>query len=502
MRKLLLTMVLYLAGCANSETGSVPIEGSTYRMSSVTQMEDSELDVEIFRTRQECRAAVGPPPAEDLCVPQVDRQNGEVRMSFRLRRPRTGDLHALSLTKDVVQVSHMGSVVGVGAKQAVELTPMEEQRAGQLFIVLIDGSGSMYENDAAALTKVYNALRDREVIDAFYPGKVDTGVVLLRFTKTVKGLDGLPPVVLNTRSEYKAMLEYISSGERGFTHLYDAVSYSVTDLMEEQSIKDWKTIHSAEPTIIALTDGFNNEAGSDSCATNAPRLQKVLETVSLARQEASFQDRPTVYTVGLGKAIRPRFEVPDDKQVRPNVLCGKYQNSVINGGLERQGIDNVSLSWMAKVGGGESFVRNDDNGLAEVFKAAAAVRYGWYQVRYRVDGFHHRRSFESRIKLLAFARAGATVTFEPSAWIDGPSTSAGGAWRKPLPFWATLGPVMTLLGILVLIHFSGPAGFNARRAVFRRAQPTGAQGGGAAEPQAQAGVDPNQPPPQAPPPQG
>ncbi|MCO4747505.1 MAG: VWA domain-containing protein [Proteobacteria bacterium] len=498
MKRLLLGLILMVGACESAEDGSVPIENSTYRMGQVEQLEDNELELEMFRTREECRAAVGPAD-EDACIPQVDRQNGEVRLSFRMRRKRTGDLHPLSLDKDVVQVSHMGSVVGVGARQAVELEAMGEQRAGQLFIVLIDGSGSMYENDSAALGKVYSALKNKDVLDAFFPGTVDTGVVLLRFTKTVKGLDGGPPRVLNTRSEYKQMLEYIASSERGFTHLYDAVTYSMGPLMAEPAIEEWKTIHDAEPTIIALTDGFNNEKGSDSCATNAPRLQTVLENISMARQQSSFQDRPTLYTVGLGRRLWPNFVVPEEGgKVRPKVLCGQYADSMINGSLERIGIDNASLSWMALAGGGESFVKNNDRGLAEVFKAAAAVRYGWFQLRYKVDGFHHRRSFETKVKLLAFARSGATTTFHPSAWLDGPSVVAEDArWRTPLGAGATMGPLMTVLGMLVLLHFMGPAGFNARRAMFRRAKKTGAAEAPPAEPTAPQAVDPNQPPPQA-----
>lgn len=497
--KWLLGACLLLAGCADSENGAVPIENSTYRMGQIVQEEENELDLEIFRTREECRAALGPAETED-CIPQVDRQNGEVRIAFRMRRQRTGDLHPLSLTKDVVQVSHMGSVVGVGARQAVELEARGEQRAGQLFIVLIDGSGSMYENDSAALTKVYNALKREEVLDAFYPEDVTTGVVLLRFTKTVKGLDGGPPFVLNTRSEYKEMLKYIASSERGFTHLYDAVSYGIGPLMEEPAIEEWKTINSAEPTIIALTDGFNNEKGSDSCATNAPRLQTVLENISMARQRASFQDRPTIYTVGLGRKLHPNFVVPEESKVRPKVLCGEYANSVINGGLERIGIDNPSLEWMARAGGGEGFVKKTDRGLAEVFQAAAAVRYGWFQLRYRVDGFHHRRSFETKVKLLAFARSGSSVEFHPSAWLDGPSQASDKpGWRDPTSTGAIMSPLMVVLGLFVLLHFLGPAGFNARRAIFRRAVQTGAAGEPPAsgEPPAAPAVDPNQPPPQA-----
>ena len=342
----LVALGLLAVACINPEKSPQPVENSTYRIGEVVQDPENELDLQILRNRTECRVAVGPAETDD-CIPQVNRQNGEVRLSFRMREPRTGDSHALALHKDLVQVKHMGSPVGAQPGQLVELNPRGPMRTGQLFIVLIDGSGSMYDNDAAGLTKVYNALKDPSVIDAFYPGDVPTGVVLLRFTKEVQGLDGLKPVVLDTRKRYKEMLAYINGGPRGFTHLYDAVTYAVGDMMEEKSIEEWRTVNTAEPTIIALTDGFNNERGDDNCSTNAPRLQAVLENISTARQKASFQDRPTLFTVGLGRALRKGFVVPADTQtVRPAALCGRYANSVINAGIERMGIDNASLAWI------------------------------------------------------------------------------------------------------------------------------------------------------------
>jgi hypothetical protein len=132
------------------------------------------------------------------------------------------------------------------------------------------------------------------------------------------------------------------------------------------------------------------------------------------------------------------------------------------------------MKWIAEAGGGLSFVKRNSKGLAEVFEKAAATRYRWYEVWYRVpDSFYHRRSFEVELQLLAFEQAITRVRIHPSPWLDAPpgERKLGGRWHHPAAFRRTLSLLMPVLGVLILLTFVGPAWFNARRAVFRRARP-------------------------------
>lgn len=495
---LLLAGALAVSGCANPEEDPRPIEGSTYRIGEPEQGEKTELYMKVFTSREECRATFGPELVDD-CAPQVDRSTGQVRLAFQTLDKSTMMPYYLPLAPDHVQVAHNKRPIKEGGKSGSELVRHNPRRSGQLFIVLIDGSGSMYENNNEQINKVYQALLRPKVKEAFFPNNVETGVVLLRFTSTVKGLDGGAPMVIERPKQYEtAVRNWLYSGERGFTHLYDAISYAVGPLIDDEgAVRDWLAIHRAEPTIIALTDGFNNEKGSDLCRDNVPRLQELLEDIELARNKP-LGLRPSVFTVGLGVPIRKGFEEVPRGRVSVRDLCGRNANEMINGQLERRGIDNVSLKWIAERGGGASFVKRNSSGLAEVFQEAAAVRYEWYQVYYKVDRFHHRQSFDTRIRLTSFANAEATVHVYPSGWIDAPTPHRAeeGRWSEPSRMRDAFGLVMPLFGGLVFFAFLGPATFNARRAVTRRArggsQKQAAQPGGGEAPPDQGG----QPPPQ------
>jgi len=463
-----LCCLVLLAACA-SKDGPRPVPGSTYWIGQPTQGKDTELFLKIFTNPTECAAAFDNDTVPE-CEPQVDRATGEVRLSFQTLDKSTMTPYPLPLEQDQVQVAQNKRPIKEGARSGYQLGQHGERRWGQLFILLIDGSGSMYDNHNEQITKVYRALLNPSVMDSFFPKDVQTGVILLRFTSTVKGLDGGAPVVIENKRQYQQMVKsYLMSNERGFTHLYDAIDYAINPLMEEKNVKDWLAIHKAEPTIVALTDGFNNEAGGDVCSDNAPRLQRLLEDVEVARSQP-LGLRPTIFTVGIGRPINPGFDEVPRGRVSPRALCGRFQNEIINGYLERMGIDNVSLKWIAKRGGGTSFAKRNPKGLAEVFEKAAAVRYSWYTVHYKVDPFYHRQKFETRIRLTAFANAEASVDIYPSGWLDAPTGQRGDGqrWAAESSMRQTFALGMPLLGGLVLIAFFGPASFNARRAVFRR----------------------------------
>ncbi|MEQ1506755.1 MAG: vWA domain-containing protein [Myxococcota bacterium] len=459
--------------CQTSEFPA-PIVGSTYRIDDDVPAEGSEIRVDVMTTRDACAEAKV--TDIDACLPRADRASGELHFAFRLRDPTSLSDLPRAIGADQIRVTHDKST-----QSDVQLIPHEPMVSGQLFVLLIDGSGSMFENDGERIRKVYSALLAPSVIAGFYPedaagGRAKTGVVLLRFGEAVVGLDGGPPTVLETREAYTAAIKQnLLRTSGGYTHLYDAVSYAVTDLLEVERIHTFLTIKAAEPTVIVVTDGFNNEAGDDTCATNAPRLQKVVDVVRDARTSQGGTTRPTVYTVGLGIPYR-KGDKPEglNRQVTPHDLCGKYEEYRIDGVLDKAGLDHVSMRWLAEAGGGGSFVKSKSKGLAEVLQKASATRYRWYEVWYRVpESFYHRKSFDVQLQLLALDRAFTTFAVHPGGWLDAPTGEHGRGerWHATSPFRRTFAVVMPVLGLLVLLSYVGPASFNTRRALFRRARP-------------------------------
>ena len=161
---------------------------------------------------------------------------------------------------------------------------------------------------------------------------------------------------------------------------------------------------------------------------------------------------------------------PDNLRARAGKLCGEMKQRPISNNLELEGIDNASLAWMAAVGGGVSYTKNNYRGLAEVFQAAASERFSWYQLVYNTQWFYHRRQFSTKLRLRNFAKAGATVEFYPSGWLDTPAGDDGDESMsvKRSSGWGATTLTMGWLGLLTFIFYLVPAGFNARRAVFRR----------------------------------
>ena len=469
MKQLWIGLALWLTGCQVAQYPA-PIPGTAYRIGEDVPAEGSELTLDILTTAAECANAKV--REMEACLPFADRSRGEVKLAFDLRDPITGSTLYRSLDRDQISVTHDSAL-----QDDFELVPHDPVSAGQLYVLVIDGSGSMYEKDGERIKKVYDALMNPAVIRGFLPeDNGGTGVVLLRFAKEVTGLDGGPPRVVRTVAEYRKMIrDNLLVPHGGFTHLYDAVRYALKDLPDAKSIERFTAVKSAESTVIVLTDGFNNEAGADTCGTNVGRLNQLLADMKEIRNGAGATARATVYTVGLGRPYRPG-DKPDgfDQTVTPSGLCDRYADQRIDSHLEDYGIDHVSLAWIAEAGAGVSFVKRDTRGLAETFEHAARPRYRWYELKYRVaDSFHHRKSFDTRIRLLNLARTESTVRIHPSPWVDGPPAQRpeGSGWGAAVSFRRSLAVLMPLLGVLVVLMYVGPATFNGRRALFRRARP-------------------------------
>ena len=225
-----------------------------------------------------------------------------------------------------------------------------------------------------------------------------------------------------------------------------------------------------QPVIVALTDGFNNEKGSDTCGTNATRLESLLSEIGRVR---GLPNRPVIFTVGLGNSYNPSASslTGDQYAITEESLCGQYADDRINGGLERQGIDNVSLALIAQRGGGQSFVQDDAKGLAGAFSKIGVDKYNWYTVSYKVDPAWHRKSFKVELERRGDVSAAAWIDIKPNPWMDAPPptyTGDGEVATTANPAAKITALFIPAMGLLLILSFVGPATFNARRAIFRR----------------------------------
>ncbi|MCB9792177.1 MAG: VWA domain-containing protein [Alphaproteobacteria bacterium] len=494
IRWLMLLLLLPLLGCEGD--GLRWVEGSALRAEESESERGNDLDLVIFDNAGICAASNVPDSLISRCVPGVDRSRGQVRLGFQFRLG--GETFALPVNEDNLEVFHMDAQVRDGKDYGrVEVIPHDPERASQLFILVIDGSGSMNETDSEGVSrmeKVRKALLRRDVVERFFPDDADvpTGVVLLTFTQGTPRPVGTSEIeVITEPKRYRELIKNHLRSSGGYTHLYDAIGYATGELLQVEVVKDFYLNREAEPTIIALTDGFNNERSDDTCGTNAERLGRLLKRLREAREndQISLRVRPSVYTVGLGRILRRRSSILENlssksTNVTPRQLCGKkLENWRIDGDLETRGIDNASLEWIAAYGGGFAYVRRSSEGLGEAFKAAAAERYRWFELRYALDPFYLRRSFKSTIRLTTFARAEGSIVLHPSAWFDAPTPRVDAdGWSEPVPFRSSLGLLMPLLGGLVTLSFVGAAGFNAKRVVFgRMRRPRRRKGAGAGD---------------------
>jgi hypothetical protein len=469
MRTLLCSLLIGLLACTDPLTA---VRGTTTRVAKPEVEKGTELELQIFTTERDCVGAQVNKDDLHLCLPHVDRAHGEVRLGFRYRLSEQP--YSMPEAQDHIQVMHQGTLIQNGRDgQAFRIIGHDPEPVRRLYVLVIDGSSSMAENNR--MGRVREALLQPAVKDAFFPESVDSAVVLLQFTSGNPVPVGGKLTVLRDRPAYSAAVKSLEV-KQGFTHLYDAVAWSTTTLLDDPEIN--KLIDQLElgVTVVALTDGFNNQKSDDTCGTNAERLGRLLQSLDDLRNEkgTDIRKRPTLFTVGLGKKLRPAFKVPSGRanDVKPVELCGRrYVNERIDGGLETRGIDNASLAWIADKGGGFSYVGQSREDLAAAFVAAAPKRFRWFELRYKTDPFYLRRSFRAGLRLTSFATAEASVMIHPSAWLDAPPGRLGeDGWTTPRSYVHTAVVVMPILGLLVTMGHLGAAGFNIRRALVTRAR--------------------------------
>ena len=469
-----------LAACGSRDQVLIP--GTTTRVSAVERVEedtDKGLELSIFRTPDDCVGARVPEDERHLCLPSIDRASGEVRLAYQLVES-DANVYDLPPHQGNLRVFHNGAAV---ESESILLVPhMPSAGAGQLYLLVIDGSGSMAETDRAGRTRmdlIRGALLQNDVVDAFFPEGSKNAVAILQFTAGEPVPVGGELKLLKDKKAFRKAVKGLAI-LNGYTHLYDAVQYATGPLLKQDVVLT-ALEGGLSPTVVALTDGFNNVAAQDTCADNAPRLTRLLKHLKGVREgsEADLRRRPTVHAVGLGAKLRRNFQIPEtfasDVAVDGKTLCSdRFMNERIDGGLERSGIDNASLELIAHVGGGLGMVTRGQNGLGEAFRRTAQLRYQWFELRYRTDPFHLRREFRVRLQLNGFARAGAKVGLHPSGWFDAPPALRGAdAWHTETDMRHTLGVVMPALGVLISLSYVGAAAFNVRRALSRLRRPKG-----------------------------
>jgi hypothetical protein len=490
------------------------IPGSLTRVEPAVS-DTTAVQLDLMATQGDCQRLIdlGVLKTQQECLPQVDAGNGNVRLVYRI--VDNGDTLALPMQADPVTgavsphryLSVMHQTEGVrdgwaddsanAITRHVSITPHgESTEAAQLFVLLIDRSDSMRKSDGgqvSRLDRVKKALVSRAVTERFFSNDKNR-VLVLSFAQGVREESGLIADI----GQYLGVVDGLRA-DGSWTHLYDAVDYSISTALKKKSVAKYLLNERALPTIIALTDGFDNQNSSESCGDNASALKGLLRRLKKKRTAKSEVLAPVVYTVGLGKPALPNFpfvgaELAGEakrkavaakmlKNPTPKGLCGSAAGTIIDPpgrapGLEDQGIDNASLEWIAFRGGGKSVVTTQLSNLIGAFEQAAAKRYEWFELRYHTDPAYFRQSFRVRLKTESFVSTTAEIRFHPPTAfsLPEPRVTESGWWAPSAPFRSTTALVLPLLGFCISLAFLGAATFNLRRALTREQPRSGRPG--------------------------
>ena len=183
---------LFLA-CSDS---LVPIKGTTARIDQYHEAErtESELEMVIMTNEEQCQDVLGTRERARntgeydqkmiACLPWIDRGAGEVKVAMRFELD--GNTFPLPIGSDEIQVIQDLEVLELDPpKIAQRVIGHDAIRVKQLFILMIDGSGSMNRVDAGSdltrMAKVRTALKRKEVKQAFFPDDVNNHVVIVKF---------------------------------------------------------------------------------------------------------------------------------------------------------------------------------------------------------------------------------------------------------------------------------------------------------------------------------
>lgn len=488
--------LLFLLGCSSEEVVLHNIPYTTARIGDYQPQGNTDLELRIYSNEKQCSQLLNDLQSTEEtledCMPYIDRSSGEVHLGFSFRLD--GETYPLPLMKEHIDISHQDRLVGAANNavltqkdtsktdfpEEIQIIPHVPEQVPQVFILLIDSSGSMNTKDKfsseSRMDKVKEALLLPNVQKAFFPMGGKNLVSIYEFTEGGARPLGGKSLLIDNIKDYRKLIKKHLKVSSGYTHMYKAVEFALEKINDEDGRIGVELIdREAVPTIVLLTDGFNNEKTQDTCESNAPKLQKLLEKVykSRSNKDVDIRYRPAIYTVGLGKAFYPKFRIPSNRlKVNSRTICGKYQDSRIDGVLEKKGIDNSSLTWIAEVGGGSSFLKQNAKGLGEAFAEAASVRYSWFELRYRVNPLLLRREFESRLVLKTFAIADSKITIYPHSLLDSPAGELNQEnWSTPPKYGMIFAALISSMGLLIFFSIVGAFLFNAKRYVFGRLKP-------------------------------
>ena len=152
----------------------------------------------------------------------------------------------------------------------------------------------------------------RSVVERFFSSDKNR-VLVLSFAQNVSamGKSGKEFELIDSPARYQQVIRGLRA-DGNWTHLYDAVGYAATGALERPEVEQFLRDEKALPTVIALTDGFDNQNSKEACGDNAAPLSKLLTNLRRKRSSASAEVlAPVVYTVGLGKPALPDFPFVD-----------------------------------------------------------------------------------------------------------------------------------------------------------------------------------------------
>jgi hypothetical protein len=485
-------VIAWLFGVALAATsGDVAIAGSAWTLSVGAGDPALDRQLRVLASIQDCRNGEVPEADVPLCLPAVDPVKRTLRLGIQMRAS-SDDAPlpaAISPSRLKVSLQTAGGVASLGS-EAVTLIGHDPLPGEQLVILVVDRSGSMYEGKAGdePMVRVVRALLQPATRDKLLPVAERSGVMLLAFTDSLTAMvtrapegstsgepGGAGPAgeseVMVAPERYSAAVRRLLQEDGGYTHLFDAVQGVLDEVLIKEHVQRFIARTESDPVVVLITDGFNNSAGRETCGDNAAPLVSLLQNLRTAQSRAGYA--PVLHTVGFGRAYQPDYElIADDNALTGALLCGADQGRRIDNDLEKDGIDNPTLAYLARAGGGESLVTEDPLALARFLLRAGSPRHRWYELQIALPE-DRQLAFRSRLPLrvdvLGVQAAHAEATFIPNPLLDLP----GVAGRAAVSLVA-----LRVLGVSQLVLLLLVAGYHLRRAVARRGAVASRPGGG------------------------
>lgn len=453
-------------------TASYPIEGSAWRISPPVVSSNGPLTLTVLHDRATCAGLLADVDEVDACVPRVDPDAGTIRLALGVT---SSDLTSKRLESAVLRHSRLSFARGSRTGDAlpvpadhVTLEGFGPEPAGTVVVLVVDRSGSMYEPaelpDRERMIDVVRGLLQPASLDALF-ATADSRVMLLGFTDHLMAADGGPMSsarLLATREDFVAEVGLLLDEQGGYTHLFDALQSTLDEVLARNDVVTALQVSGTDPVVVLVTDGFHNTRARERCRDNVAPLSRLVRRIEQGQRSARA---PVVHTLGFGVPLLD--EVDLGGAITASSLCGPFADEPIDGVLERQGIDNATLAWLARAGGGVTAVTESARNIAQFVVGAGITRHRWYRATLALD-VTRRSPFRQRIPLrigsVGVPVSHADVVLTPSPLFELPA--AGVAAAAAAVVVRVVGACLVALGLLV-------GGYNLRRAVLRRGDPAG-----------------------------